>query len=103
MPNLDEAHSRPNHAALSLEATFREHVPPHFTDRLRAAICDYVDAMKAEGVMVERVIINLKHIAQRGFIAPNRYSYLMDVPQCEQNQTMQQAVTLVVGRYYCAQ
>lgn len=103
MTSLDELESRQDHPAQFLETTFRKHSQTTFTDALRAAICAYVDAMRAEGVLVERVIINLKYIAQRGYLAPKRYWYLREVPQCEQNEIMQQAVSLVVGRYYSAQ
>jgi hypothetical protein len=103
MPKLDELRSRPNHPAAFLETTFREHLQSTFTIAVHDAICAYVDAMKAEGALVEQVIVNLKHIAQRGYLAPNSYFYLREVPQCEQNSTMQQAVSLVVGRYYCFQ
>ena len=103
MTSLDEAESRPDHPAQLLETTFQKHSQGSFTDALREAICAYVDAMKAEGVMVEQVIINLKHIAQRGYLPPKRYWYLREVPQCEQNEIMQQAVSLVVGRYYSTQ
>lgn len=100
MASLDHPGSRSELSGFALETTFREHSLPTLSAALRGAVCAYVDAMKADGALVERVIVGMKRIAQRGCIEPNRYSYSTDVPLCEQNETMRAAVSLCVRRYY---
>jgi hypothetical protein len=91
---------REGHAGDRLERAFREHSHEIFPAALRDAVREYVGAQKDAGCLVEEIIIGMKRIAQRGLPGPAGYTYSAVAPLCEQNATMQQAVTLCICEYY---
>ena len=100
MTHAEELRKRSVSSADRLEASFgcRGHVV--FSAQLRGAICSYVDAMKAEGVLVERVIVGMKQIASRSCLGTNGYAYGEQTSVFENDVEMQRAVSLCVARYY---
>jgi hypothetical protein len=88
------------HADARLEHAFREHSHGVFSVALGDAVRAYVAAQKEAGCLVEEIIVGMKHIAQRGLPGPAGYEYSTVAPLCEQNATMQQAVTLCICLFY---
>lgn len=101
MTNSNEAAPHAGKIVLSLESAFREHVRTNSVDMLREAICVYVDAMRAEGQAVERVIIDVKRIARQAFIEPS-YSYWNSPLLGREDVIIERAVTWCIRHYYSA-
>jgi hypothetical protein len=100
MTRAAELRKRSVSSADRLEASFRSCGHVVFSPQLRGAICSYVDAMKAEGVLVERVIVGMKRIASRGCLRTNGYAYREQTSIFENDVEMQRAVSLCVARYH---
>jgi hypothetical protein len=98
MTRAAELRKRSVSSADRLEASFRSCGHVVFSPQLRGAICSYVDAMKAEGVLVERVIVGMKRIASRGCLRTNGYGEQTSI--FENDVEMQRAVSLCVARYH---
>lgn len=102
MHDAEEFRNRSISTGVRLEASFRTHGHLDLSKQLRQAIGSYVDAMKAEGVLVERVIVGMKRIADRGCLRTHSYRYREETSIFESDAAMQRAVSFCVARYYCA-
>ena len=100
MTRAAELRKRSASSADRLEASFGSCGHVVFSSQLHGAICSYVDAMKAEGALVERVIVGMKRIASRGCLRTNGYAYREQTSIFENDVEMQRAVSLCVARYY---
>lgn len=65
---------------------------------LRAAVCAYVDAARAQGWPVERVIIELKRIAESEDGPVNRWSHATD--RIDGQRVVARAVSWCVEHYF---
>jgi hypothetical protein len=102
MTSAEQRRNRSVSTGIRLETSFRTHGHLVFTEQLRRAVCSYVDAMKAEGMLVERVIVGLKRIADRACLGRSGYAYCEATSVFEHDAAMRATVSFCVARYYGA-